>query len=96
MIWVTHDENRSFVTNSNSVGIGLNYRFSDRLSIDLGYFQTFYNTYDTHTDDFNGVSSIITSLVGAEKATQFSDKLKGSNHYWRTNRVIGIGVTLDF
>ena len=32
----------SFVTNSNSVGIGLNYRFSDRLSIDLSYFQTFF------------------------------------------------------
>ena len=88
----------SFVTNSNSVGIGLNYRFSDRLSIDLSYFQTFYNTYDTHTDDFNGVSSMITSLVGAETATQLvsSGVLKGSNHYWRTNRVIGIGVTLDF
>ena len=69
------------------------------IAIEAGcsYF-TFYNTYDTHTDDFNGVSSMITSLVGAETATQLvsSGVLKGSNHYWRTNRVIGIGVTLDF
>ena len=38
------------------------------------------------------------ALVGAETATQLvsSGVLKGSNHYWRTNRVIGIGVTLDF
>ncbi len=39
----------SFVVNSNSVGLGFNYKATDKLTLKAGYFQTMYDTYDRVT-----------------------------------------------
>ena len=39
----------SFVVNSNSIGLGFNYKATEHLTLKAGYFQTIYDTYDRVT-----------------------------------------------
>ena len=91
-------EDISFTTSSNSIGCGINYRFNKRWSIDASYFLTLYNTYNTTSSDYNSMSRLVAGLAGAQKSAALVENgtLTGSNHYWRTNRVFGVGVTMDF
>ncbi len=43
----------SFVTNSNSVGLGARVHVSKRVAIDVSYFKTFYSHYRRTQDDYN-------------------------------------------
>ena len=62
----------SFVTNSNSIGIGARFHLTQRVSLDVSYFKTLYKHYDKHQDDYNGVAQNFGSLltqVGQEVQT---------------------------
>lgn len=88
----------SFTTSSNSVGMGIQYRFNDKIKLDFGCFHTFYNSYDVNRQDFNNVSSIVAMAKDQATADALvaSGQIKGKDHYLRTNRVMAIGVTFDF
>jgi len=68
----------SFVTNSNSIGLGVRVKVTDHFNVDLGFMQTIYHREDVDTENY---------LV---------DGLTKSDHYWRKNRVLGIGFNLAF
>lgn len=88
----------SFATNSNSFGIGVKYQINKTIGVEAGYLQTFYQQYDKVSADYNGTSSIAGLAAGPEAAGALvaSGALTGSDHFKRENRVIGLGVTLDF
>ena len=51
----------SFVVNSYSLGLGFNYKASDKLTLKAGYFQTNYDTYDrTDYPPLSGMSDSFT------------------------------------
>lgn len=68
----------SFVTNSQSYGLGARVHLSEKWSIDLGFMQTIYESRDVTVKNFIG--------SGLDK----------TDHYKRTNRVLGIGLNFDF
>lgn len=43
----------SFVTNSNSVGLGARFHVSKRVALDVSYFKTFYSHYRREQADYN-------------------------------------------
>lgn len=59
----------SFVTNSCSIGLGVGIKLTDKMNLNLAYFKTFYQTYDKHMNDYNGLKSNLTmqmtQLVGS-------------------------------
>ena len=71
----------SFTTNSNTIGLGIKCQITDCVAVEGAYFQTFYKTYERQKDDY-------VSIMG--------QNFPGSEQFDRTNRVIGVGVTLDF
>ena len=50
----------SFVVNSNSIGLGFNYKATEHLTLKAGYFQTIYDTYDRVTSEQPRVSDSFT------------------------------------
>ena len=54
----------SFVTNSNSVGLGARIHVSKKVALDVSYFKTIYNHYDKHHEDYNGVKANFGALLG--------------------------------
>lgn len=71
----------SFTTNSNTYGLGAKCQITDCVAVEAAYFQTIYNTYERKTDSYASFGAI---------------SLPGVDEFKRTNRVIGVGVTLDF
>ena len=53
----------SFVTNSNSFGLGARFHVTKRIALDVSYFKTFYHHYDKHHDDYNNISQNFSSLL---------------------------------
>ena len=49
----------SFNVSSYSVGFGLGYKISDKVKVNVAYFQTFYDDYDKAKDD-KGVTNSFT------------------------------------
>lgn len=72
----------SFVTNSWSYGVGICYHVSDKVAIDVAYFKTKYSHYNRTTP--------------ADPAAQPAATPEVKDDFWRTNRVFGAGVTIDF
>lgn len=54
----------SFVTNSNSVGIGARFQLKKKVALNLAYFKTFYRHYDKHMDDYDGIKGKFEAMVG--------------------------------
>lgn len=54
----------SFVTNSNSIGLGARFHITKRVALDVSYFKTLYHHYDKHHDDYNNVSQNFGTLLG--------------------------------
>lgn len=54
----------SFVTNSNSIGIGARFQITKHIGLDVSYFKTLYRHYDKYQSDYNGISSNFSSLLG--------------------------------
>ncbi|MCQ2206522.1 MAG: transporter [Bacteroidaceae bacterium] len=66
----------NIICSSNSIGLGLRVQVAPRCSLDFGYMQTFYQSYDKQTQDFNGVAATATKVLaglatyGIDPATQ--------------------------
>lgn len=54
----------SFVTSSNSVGLGAEIHVNKKLSVNVAYFKTFYKTYTKHMDDYDNVKATLQADVG--------------------------------
>lgn len=73
----------SFVTSSNSVGVGVKFSIAKNMSVNLAYFRTFYEKKTkTYTEDYSLGGTTIT----AENTDQFH----------RTNKVLGASLDIDF
>ena len=55
----------SFVTNSNSVGIGARFHVSKKVALDVSYFKTFYSHYKREQADYNYVKTGLVQKVTA-------------------------------
>ena len=100
----------SFVTNSNSFGFGLKWQINPMVAVEAAYFQTVYNTYERTQADYNGLGAKAMTALGqtlpagvtapqalaAAGLIPNAEFLSGKDLFDRTNRVIGVGVTLDF
>lgn len=91
----------SFVTNSNSVGGGIRIKLSEKVRMDVCYFQTLYSTYDKTSADYNGVSSLARLVLGDQRTNELlsnisSSPFAGKDSFTRKNRVIAAGVSFDF
>ncbi len=91
----------SFVTNSTSLGLGVNVKVTDRLHLDVAYFKTFYHGYTKEMDDYNGIKDNFKQLLtaaGAEALAPVLDAVdtRGTDRFKRTNDVVGIGINFDF
>lgn len=88
----------SFATNSNSIGVGVKWQVNKTVALEAGYFQTFYQTYEKNSMNYNNASNIVALAAGEESANALvaSGALQGKDKFTRTNRVFGLGVTLDF
>ncbi len=73
----------SFVVNSWSFGLGLEYKLTEKVKLSAAYFQTNYDTYKMDTPAQN-MASLGLSIPA------------GHNDFTRTNRVLGVGVQVDF
>lgn len=72
----------SFVTSSYSVGLGAKFRLTDKLHLNVAYFQTFYNTFNKEYEQ--------TFEMGGQQITA-----KCRDEFTRTNKVFGVGVDID-
>ncbi len=100
----------SFVTNSNTFGFGVKWQISSVVAVEAAYFQTIYNTYERTQTDYNGLAATAVKAMGqtlpagvtAPQALKAAgvigsvDQVAGTDKFDRTNRVFGVGVTLDF
>ena len=73
----------SFVVNSWSFGVGLGYQVSDKVKLNAAYFQTNYSDYDKVTPERTMAGLGLTMPEQKETFT-------------RTNRVLGVGVEVNF
>lgn len=53
----------SFVTNSNSVGIGAAFRLKERVKLNVAYFKTFYKHYEKRQADYAGLAATFTGML---------------------------------
>ena len=53
----------SFVTNSNSVGLGARLQVSPKVALNLAYFKTFYKNYEREMADYNDIRTTMTAMV---------------------------------
>ena len=88
----------SFNVSSYTIGAGFGICITEKIKVNVAYFQTNYETYSKTTVDYAGLSSLVGTLAGQEAAQGLvqSGALKGSDSFTRTNRVIGIGVDFKF
>lgn len=100
----------SFTTNSNTIGIGVKYQVNSTLAVEAAYFQTFYKTYTRTQADYGNIAASTLASMGqavpqgmtapqmltAAGLIPNEQFLAGTDKFDRTNRVIGVGVTLDF
>ncbi|MGN1243919.1 MAG: hypothetical protein ACI4TQ_01820, partial [Alloprevotella sp.] len=53
----------SFVTNSNSVGIGARFQLRKKVALNMAYFKTFYKEYKRTQNDYNGIKATMSGMV---------------------------------
>lgn len=97
---------QSFNVNSYSLGAGFRYHLNDKICIDAAVFKTFYDKTDKVMADYNnaGASAFATlshvagQMLGAVApgATADSFKVPGTDTYYRTNTVFGLGINIAF
>lgn len=54
----------SFVTNSYSLGLGAKIRLKDNMHLNIAYFKTLYRHYTKNMEDYDGLKSTITGMMG--------------------------------
>lgn len=113
-------EDISFNVSSCSVGVGVGIKLTEKMKLNLAYFQTFYKDYKRETNNYYNISglagkvigNVANELMGPEAAQVAVDKttallttpdtstgksmLYGADTFTRTNRVLGIGLDIDF
>lgn len=60
----------SFNTNSNSIGLGVSWKVSKKVTLDAGYFITLYKHYEKNSDNFNGVKETVEGTIAQSVAQQ--------------------------
>ena len=63
----------SFVTNSNSLGIGARFQLRKKVALNIAYFKTFYKHYERKHEDFYHLKGTFNSML-----TPMVDQLKGA------------------
>ena len=53
----------SFVTNSNSLGLGARFQLRRKVALNLAYFKTFYKHYERRQADFYDIKSTFSSML---------------------------------
>ena len=100
----------SFATNSNTFGFGVKWQINKTVAIEAAYFQTIYNTYERTQADYGNLAATAVKSLGytlpegvtapqalaAKGLIPNAEYLSGTDRFDRTNRVFGVGVTLDF
>lgn len=88
----------SFTTSSYTIGCGACIKLSDKIKLNVAYFQTNYDTYDKNTADYNNLSSMINTMTGSQAGTALAaqGKLAGSDSFTRTNKAFGVGIDFTF
>lgn len=88
----------SFTTSSYTIGCGACIRVSERVKINVAYFQTNYQDYNRETADYNNISSLVNTMTGSQAGTALvqSGALAGSDTFTRTNKTFGLGVDFSF
>ena len=61
----------SFVTNSNSVGLGATFRLKERVKLNFAYFKTFYQHYRKTQPDYTDLKTKFGGMLG-EMGTQLT------------------------
>ena len=84
-----------------SAGCGFRYKFTEKLSADVAVFKSFYKHATKKMDDFNGVGAATAaklSGLGLPAGTIDPAKLiiPGSDRYYRTSFVLGLGINYQF
>lgn len=67
-------EDISFNVSSYTFGFGVGIRLTEKLKLNLAYFQTNYEDYNRQTQDYNNLSSTAASLVGSVAKTLIGDE----------------------
>ncbi len=57
-------EDLSFNVNSHSFGLGVGIHLSDKVKLNVSYFQTNYDSYKRNTNDYGNLSSMASGIVG--------------------------------
>jgi long-subunit fatty acid transport protein len=100
----------SFATNSNTFGFGLKWQITPVVAVEAAYFQTIYNTYERTQADYAGLAATAVKSLGytlpegvsapqalaAKGIVPNAEYLSGTDKFDRTNRVFGVGVSLNF
>ena len=88
----------SFSVSSYTIGCGACFTVSERVKINVAYFQTNYQTYDKSTADYNNISKLINAMTGGQAGDALvrNGSLAGSDSFTRTNKTFGLGVDFSF
>jgi len=95
----------AFNPNSVSAGIGVRYAMTDKLSFDCAVFNTFYDHMLKEQTDYNGNGASTTAKLAGLSASipataqpfmQAALTQPGSDNFYRTSFVVGVGVNYTF
>lgn len=88
----------SYNVNNWCLGTGFGINFSERLKLNLSYYQSFYDDYKRETNNYNNIGNLVTQVAGADASKMLVDSgaLKGSDKFERKNFAFGIGVNYRF
>lgn len=103
----TFINDQSFNINSYSIGAGLRYNLNEKISFDFAVFKTFYDRSTKVWADYNNAGANVYNKLLANAGPALSnlpfslDDIKamipgGTDEYYRTNTVLGIGVNFAF
>jgi len=53
----------SFVTNSNSIGLGARFQLRKKVALNIAYFKTIYSTYKKNMQDYDDIKSKFTGMM---------------------------------
>ena len=84
-----------------SAGCGFRYKFNGKLSADVSVFKSFYSHTTKKMTDFNGVGAATAAKLGglglpAGTINPNSLIIPGSDRYYRTSFVFGVGLNYNF
>jgi len=66
----------SFVTNSNSVGIGARFQLRKKVALNIAYFKTIYKHYKKEMDDYDGIKEKFSAMLSPLAAQLTEGKAK--------------------